>query len=75
MEEIAILDFENPLSNATMTNQLIIAQKEIESLIYTIRGKQVMLDSDLAGIYQVETKIFNMRLSKWRFSLMPTTDF
>ena len=31
-------------------------QEQIQSKIYNIRGKQVMLDSDLAGIYQVETK-------------------
>ena len=33
--------------------------KDIERLVYVIRGKQVMLDSDLAMIYQVETKNLN----------------
>lgn len=47
-----------------MTDKLIIAQKEIEHLIYTIRGKQVMLDSDLAKIYQVETKVFNQAVKR-----------
>ncbi|GEM53732.1 MULTISPECIES: ORF6N domain-containing protein [Bacteroidota] len=47
-----------------MTDKLIIAQKEIENLIYTIRGKQVMLDSDLARIYQVETKVFNQAVKR-----------
>lgn len=47
-----------------MTNKLIIAQKEIENLIYTVRGKQVMLDSDLAKIYQVETKVFNQAVKR-----------
>ena len=28
----------------------------IENMIYEIRGKQVMLDSDLAKLYNVETK-------------------
>ena len=28
-------------------------------MIYEIRGKQVMLDSDLASLYQVETKRIN----------------
>lgn len=32
---------------------------EIKSLIYNIRGQQVMLDSDLAWLYQVETKRVN----------------
>ncbi len=31
----------------------------IERRIYTVRGAQVMLDSDLAKIYGVETKVFN----------------
>ena len=32
---------------------------KIEDLIYEIRGQQVMLDSDLAKLYQVETKRIN----------------
>ncbi|MCP1996106.1 ORF6N domain-containing protein [Flavobacterium sp. HSC-61S13] len=47
-----------------MANKLIIAQKEIENLIYTIRGKQVMLDSDLASLYQVETKNLNKAVKR-----------
>ena len=31
----------------------------IEDMIYEIRGKQVMLDSDLAKLYNVETKRIN----------------
>lgn len=52
-----------------MGNNIIISQKEIERHIYTVRGKQVMLDSDLASIYQVETKVFNqaMRRNTERF--------
>ena len=36
-----------------------IMEKEnivIEDMIYTIRGVQVMLDKDVAKLYQVETK-------------------
>ena len=33
--------------------------KDIKNLIYVIRGQLVMLDSDLAMLYQVETKVFN----------------
>ena len=32
---------------------------EIKNMIYEIRGKQVMLDSDLAKLYHVETKRIN----------------
>ena len=33
-----------------------ISNEEIKNLIYTIRGKQVMLDSDVAMLYNYETK-------------------
>ena len=33
-------------------NDIIIKEENIESKIYTIRGKQVMLDSDLAKLYK-----------------------
>lgn len=41
----------------------------IRNLIYTVRGMQVMLDSDLAMLYQVETKRINeaVRRNKARF--------
>lgn len=42
----------------------IITQKEIENQIYNVKGKQVMLDSDLAKIYQVETKVFNQAVKR-----------
>src|SRR5690606_13946492 len=41
-----------------------IAQKEIEDQIYTVKGRQVMLDSDLAKIYRVETKVFNQAVKR-----------
>ena len=34
----------------------LISTKDIENRIFTIRSKQVMIDSDLAEIYGVETK-------------------
>ena len=40
-------------------NDIILKNEKIEDLIYEIRGKQVMLDSDLARLYQVETKRIN----------------
>ncbi len=36
----------------------------IQSLIFTIRGVQVMLDSDLAEIYQVDTKALNRAVKR-----------
>ena len=37
-------------------NSSILKQTRIESLIHEIRGQKVMLDFDLAELYQVETK-------------------
>jgi hypothetical protein len=36
----------------------------IENRIYTIRGVQVMLDSELAELYQVETRIINQAVKR-----------
>ena len=37
---------------------------DIRSLVYVIRGQQVMLDNDLAALYQVETRTFNQAVSR-----------
>ena len=39
--------------------ELVIRDDSIRNLIYSIRGMQVMLDSDLAELYQIETKYMN----------------
>ena len=41
-----------------------IFNEEIKSLIYTIRGKQVMLDSDVANLYHYKTKSLNIGLKR-----------
>ena len=38
--------------------------EEIRSRILTIRGKQVMLDKDLAELYGVETKVLNQAVKR-----------
>ena len=40
-------------------NEIVAGETKIEDKIYEIRGKQVMLDSDLAKLYGVETKRIN----------------
>ena len=40
------------------------ATKDIKSLIYCIRGKQVMLDSDVAMLYHCETRIINQAVKR-----------
>ena len=36
----------------------------IESKILTVRGQQVMLDRDLAELYQVKTKVLNQTFKR-----------
>ena len=47
----------------------LVNQEKIENMIYEIRGKQVMLDSDLAILYGTETKRINeaVRRNKDKF--------
>ncbi len=44
-----------------MNEAAIIAYDDVQirDMIYTVRGKQVMLDSDLAELYKVETRTLN----------------
>ncbi|MBR6404083.1 MAG: ORF6N domain-containing protein [Eubacterium sp.] len=41
-----------------------VKQEEIVNMIYTIRGKQVMLDSDLAILYGYEVKALNQQVKR-----------
>ena len=45
-------------------NNTIVPIENIQSMIFTLRGVQVMMDSDLAQIYQVETKMFNRAVKR-----------
>ncbi len=38
--------------------------KGIQNMIYTLRGVQVMLDRDLAQLYEVETKVLNQAVKR-----------
>ena len=55
--------------NAGSCKGEIVKGTDIKDRIFTIRGKQVMLDSDLAQLYGVETKRLNeqVRRNKGRF--------
>ena len=41
-----------------------VSSEEIKKLIYTIRGKQVMIDSDVAKLYHYETKNVNKAVKR-----------
>ena len=57
-----------------------ISEVTIKNLIYVVRGQQVMMDSDLAMLYQVETRVLNQAVKrnitrfpeKFRFQLSGT---
>ena len=59
---------ENVIINRNI-NMINYQVEDIKSLIYTVRGKQVMLDSDVAMLYHYETKYINLavRRNKERF--------
>jgi hypothetical protein len=42
----------------------VIPSERIESAIYLIRGEKVMLDRDLALLYEVETKVLNRAVKR-----------
>lgn len=48
----------------TQIENIEISELAIKNLIYVVRDKQVMLDSDLAMLYQVETKVFNQAVKR-----------
>jgi len=50
--------------NFTETSLVLSEAIEIQNLIYTIRGKQVMLDADLALLYHVETRTLNQAVKR-----------
>lgn len=45
-------------------SEIVVSDKMIRNLIYVVRGQQVMMDSDLAALYQVETKVFNQAVKR-----------
>ena len=47
-----------------MSNEPILSQESIGNRIYAIRGEQVMLDNDLADLYQVETKVLHQAVKR-----------
>jgi hypothetical protein len=47
-----------------MNNELMISKNSIKDKIHTIRGLKVMLDSDLAVLYEVLTKVLNQAVKR-----------
>lgn len=60
LSKVAICDLKAS-SRSTVTMK---PKKPIESLIFTIRGQKVILDADLAELYDVPTKVFNQAVKR-----------
>ena len=46
------------------SKELMIAEEVVMNKIYLIRGQKVMLDRDLAELYDVETKVLNQAVKR-----------
>ncbi len=44
--------------------EIITKEENIASLIYLVRGQKVMIDSDLAALYGVETRVLNQAVKR-----------
>lgn len=49
---------------AKTSKELIIPDELVINRIYLIRGQKVMIDRDLAGLYQVETRVLNQAIRR-----------
>lgn len=53
------------ISNVSLKKKIKMQEiSQIQSLIYTVRGYRVMLDSDLASLYEVETRVLNQAVKR-----------
>ena len=47
-----------------MNDKLMVIDSDIKSKIFTVRTQQVMLDSDLAELYETEIRILNQSVKR-----------
>ena len=45
-------------------NEIVTTEENIKNKIFTLRGLQVMLDRDLAELYQVETRALKQAVKR-----------
>ena len=53
-------------TGSPMKQSSLIPVERIERAIYLIRGEKVMLDRDLAALYEVETRALNQAVGRNR---------
>jgi hypothetical protein len=49
---------------ATKCTQALVKTTKLQKMIYEIRGQKVMLDSDLAKLYEIDTKVLNRAVKR-----------
>src|SRR3974377_1977349 len=65
MIDITNCDIKNLKSQPITINKLIMKIiKSIQNRIYEIRGGRIMLDRDLAVLYEIETKALNLAVKR-----------
>jgi len=47
-----------------MSNSIVLSEETIMKKIYMVRGQKVMLDRDLAEMYNVETRVLNQSIKR-----------
>ena len=52
------------MENRKGTTAIALRQESLQNMIFTVRGAQVMIDRDLASIYQVENKRLNEQVKR-----------
>jgi len=50
--------------NKQQSLDVVISQNVIQNMVYVLRGQQVMMDSDLAMLYKVETRALNQAVKR-----------
>jgi len=54
----------HPMKGKRVKQSSLIPVERIEKAIYLIRGEKVMMDRDLAAMYDVPTKVFNQAVKR-----------
>jgi|ERR1041384_451993 hypothetical protein len=74
---VVVLCASNLTKGSHMSNTNLISIEKIEKAIYVIRGEKVMLDRDLAELYEVQTKALNqaVRRNSDRFPSISCSNF
>ena len=53
-----------PLAGAPAMSRTLLSPQALAGRILVIRGQRVLLDSDLAQLYGVETRVFNQSVKR-----------